>query len=280
MVFLGVLSKRLNCSIIMTFKGKSVWIVGASSGIGKALAIDMAKLESKLILSSRNVIELEKVKDICLQHTKFCTVVPIDLEKNTDYDFQVEEVVSIYGKIDYLIVNGGISQRSLVFETPLSIDRQLMEINYFGNIAITKAVLPTMISQKSGHIIVVSSIVGKFGFPLRSAYSASKHALHGFYETLRAEQKQNNINVTIAIPGRVKTNISYNAILKDGSKHRQLDEGQARGISTESCSKQIVAAIKKNKKEALIGGKEIYMVWIRKFLPFLFYSFANKIQPK
>jgi short-subunit dehydrogenase len=264
----------------MTFKGKLVWIVGASSGIGKALAIDISKHKAKLILSSRNVKELENIKNICLQHTEYCTVIPIDLEKNTDYSPKVNEVVSLYNKIDYLIVNGGISQRSLVFETPLSIDRRLMEINYFGNIAITKAVLPTMISQKSGHIIVVSSIVGKFGFPLRSAYSASKHALHGFYETLRAEQKQNNIKVTIIIPGRVQTNISLNAVTKDGSLHKQLDDGQAKGISTESCSKQIIIAIMKNKKEALIGGKELWMVWIRKFLPFLFYSFVNKIQPK
>ena len=147
-----------------------------------------------------------------------------------------------------------------------------MEINYFGNIAITKAVLPYMMEQKSGHIVVVSSVVGKFGFPLRSTYSASKHALHGYYETLRAEQASNRIKVTIVIPGRVKTNISYNAILKDGSRHNQLDDGQAQGISAESCSKQIIKAIKKNKKEVFIGGKEIYLVWVRKFLPVLFYG--------
>lgn len=264
----------------MFFKGKTVWIIGASSGIGRALAIDMAKLQADLVISSRDVEELEKVREVCLQHTKRCYIIPLDLEENTYYNPQVKEVIRLYNTIDYLILIGGISQRSLVFETPIEIDRRLMEINYFGNISLTKVVLPHMIEQKSGHIIVVSSIVGKFGFPLRSAYSASKHALHGFYETLRAEQKQNNINITIVIPGRVQTNISYNAVLKDGSRHKQLDDGQAQGISAESCSKQIINAIKKNKKEALIGGKEIWMVWIRKFLPFLFYSFANKIQPK
>jgi len=264
----------------MTFKGSTVWIIGSSSGIGKALAIDMAKLEANIVLSSRNIEELENVRNTCLQHTKHCSIIPIDLEKNDNYSSEVKKVIDSYKSIDYLILNGGISQRSLVAETPISIDRRLMEVNYFGNISITKAVLPYMIDQKSGHIIVVSSIVGKFGFPLRSAYSASKHALHGFYETLRAEQRSNNINVTIAIPGRVQTNISYNAILKDGSQHKQLDEGQAKGISPESCSKQIVNAIKKNKKEALIGGKELWMVQIRRFLPFLFYSFASKIQPK
>ncbi len=137
-----------------------------------------------------------------------------------------------------------------------------------------------MIKQKSGHIVVVSSIVGKFGFPLRSAYSASKHALHGYYETLRAEQKINNIDITMAIPGRVATNISNNAIVKDGSKYNKTDRGQAQGISAESCSRQIISAIKKNRKEVQIGGKEIAMVWIRRFFPFIFYRLVTNIQPK
>jgi short-subunit dehydrogenase len=256
----------------MTIANSTVWIIGASSGIGKALAIDMAKLQANLVLSSRNINELEKVKSDCLNYTKKCIVIPLDLEKNTNYNSEIKEVITQCNTIDYLIINGGISQRSLVSETPLSIDRKLMEINFFGNISITKSVLPYMIKQKSGHIIVVSSIVGKFGFPLRSAYSASKHALHGFYETLRAEQKSNNINVTMVIPGRVNTNISKNAILKDGSNYEKLDKGQAQGISAHSCSKQIIKAIKKNRKEVLIGGKELTMVWIRRFFPFLFYS--------
>ena len=264
----------------MIFKGKTVWIIGASSGIGKALSVDFAKLKAKLILSSRNVDELELVKKNCLEYTEHCSVIPMDLEDNSNYNPLVTEVIKKYNSIDYLIVNGGISQRSLIRETPLKIDRRLMEINYFGNIAITKAVLPEMIRQRSGHIIVVSSIVGKFGYPLRSAYSASKHALHGFYETLRAEHKKDNIKVTIAIPGRVQTNISYNALKKDGSQHQQLDDGQANGISVESCSRQIIKAIKKGRKEVLIGGKEIFMVWIRKYVPFLFYNIANKIESK
>ncbi len=264
----------------MINKNKTAWVIGASSGIGKALSIDLAKLHVNLVLSSRNTEELEKIKMTCLQHTKHCTVIPLDLEENTDYGPKVKEVIQEYKAIDYLILSGGISQRSLASETPLNIDRRLMEINYFGNISVTKAVLPYMTAQKSGHIIVVSSIVGKFGFPLRSAYSAAKHALHGFYETLRAEQKSNNIKVTIVVPGRVQTNISYNAIIKDGSRYKQFDDGQAQGISVESCSRQIIKAIRKNKKEVLIGGKELKLVWIRKFLPFLFYSFVNKIEPK
>jgi dehydrogenase/reductase SDR family member 7B len=264
----------------MEFENSTFWIIGASSGIGRALAIMLSKYKVNLVLSSRNVEELEEVKTKCLEINTNCMVMPLDLEKNSDYSDQVNEVVSKFKKIDFLILVGGISQRSLTHETPLSIDRKLMEVNYFGTISLTKAVLPSMIKQQSGHIVVVSSIVGKFGFPLRSAYSASKHALHGFYESLRAEQKQNNLNVTIVMPGRVQTNISYNAILKDGSRHNTYDAGQQKGITAESCSRQIISAIKKNKKEVLIGGKEIFMIWIRKFLPFLFYSFASKIEAK
>ncbi len=264
----------------MNFTGKTVWIIGASSGIGKALAMDFAKMKAKLVLSSRNVEVLETLKESCLEFTGPCSVIPLDLEDSSNFDSAVSKVIQKYSSIDYLIVNGGISQRSLIKETPMSIDRRLMEINYFGNIAITKAVLPQMISQQSGHIVVVSSIVGKFGFPLRSAYSASKHALHGFYETLRAENKKDNIKVTIAIPGRVRTNISYNALLKDGSQHQELDDGQAGGISVGSCSRQIIKAIKRQKKEVLIGGKELMMVHIRNYFPFLFHHIVNKIETK
>lgn len=263
----------------MLFNDKIIWIVGASSGIGRALAIDMAKQKAKLILSSRNVEELENVQQTCLQFTEHCTVLSLDLERNTDYKSQIQEVINLYKGIDYLLLVGGISQRSNVSETPEIIDRKLMEINYFGNISLTKAVLSIMIEQKSGHIVVVSSIAGKFGWPLRSAYSASKHALHGFFESLRAEQYPNNIKVTIAIPGRVKTNISENALLKDGSKYGRLDAGQENGISAQLCAEKIIRGIRKNKKEILIGGKEIYMVWIRKFIPSLYYKFAAKTEP-
>ncbi len=264
----------------MDFKNKTVWIIGSSSGIGKALAFDFAKLGANLILSSRNVSELEKIKIECLNYTTNCSVIPLDLEKNNNYKHKVDEVIQKYSTIDYLIINGGISQRSLAFETPIEIDRKIMEINYFGNIAITKSVLPHMIKQQSGHIVTVSSIVGKFGFPLRSAYSASKHALHGFYETLRFEHQKDNIKITIAIPGRVKTNVSINALNKNGIAHGEMDQGQEEGISADDCSKQIIKAIQKNKKEILIGGKELLMVKFKKWLPFIFYKIASKIEAK
>lgn len=216
----------------------------------------------------------------CLLYTKHCSVIPLDLEKSEDFGNFVNEIVKIYTSIDYLLLNGGVSQRSFVYETPIEIDRKLMEINYFGNIALAKAVLPQMIKQQNGHMIVVSSLVGKFGFPLRSAYAASKHALHGFFETLRAEHEKDNIKVSIVIPGRVKTNISMNALTKEGERYGEMDPGQDKGLSAASCSKKIIKAIKKEKKEVLVGGKELIMVKIRNYLPFLFYKIVSKVETK
>jgi short-subunit dehydrogenase len=264
----------------MSFKNKTVWIIGASSGIGRALAIGFAKEKSKLVLSSRNLKELEETQKKCQKYSLDCSIIPLDLEQNSEFEIKVNEVLKTYSSIDYLIINGGVSQRSLAFETPLDLDRKIMEINYFGNIAITKAVLPQMIKQQSGHIVTLSSIVGKFGFPLRSAYSASKHALHGFYETLRFEHQKDHIKVTIAIPGRVKTNISVNALNKEGKQHGEMDPGQERGITAESCSQQIIKAIRKNKKEVLIGGNELIMVRLKRWFPFLFYRIASKVEAK
>jgi short-subunit dehydrogenase len=262
----------------MNFKDKIVWITGASSGIGKALAIEFAKTGSILILSSRKKETLEVIKSECEVFGANCFIQILDLENQNNFLEITKMIIAKYHKIDILINNGGISQRSLVKETPLEIDRKIMEVNYFGNIALTKAVLPYMIQQNSGNIVTISSVAGKFGVPKRSTYSASKHALHGFYESLRAEHKADNINVTIAIPGYVKTNISFNAVLKDGTTNNKLDDGQAGGVSAEYCAKKIIKGINRNKKEVLIGGKELVMVHIRRFLPSVYYNIIDKVQ--
>jgi len=266
-------------SKILDFSKKVVWITGASSGIGRALALAFAKKGADIVLSSRKRPQLELVQDACQNLGAECLVLPLDLADSSHFPARAEEVIQKFGKIDILINNGGMSQRSLIKETPLDLDRKLMEINYFGNIALTKAVLPHMLAQKSGHIVTVTSIAGKFGFPLRSAYSASKHALHGFYETMRTELKNDNIQVTIAIPGRVKTQISVHALLKDGSANNKMDEGQASGISAEKCAADIIKAIQKNKKEVLIGGKELWLAHIHRFVPSLYYRIVDKVKP-
>ena len=182
-------------------------------------------------------------------------------------------------KVDCLLNFGGISQRSFVSETPLFVDRKIFEVNYFGTIVLTKAILPSMIKNGGGQIAVTSSIVGKFGFPYRSSYSASKHALHGFFESLRAENIKNNIRVSVIIPGRIKTNISLNAIDKDGNKHSKMDEGQDIGKSVTQSAKVICKKLQREKKEILVGGKELLMVHIRRFLPSLYYYLAPRVKP-
>ncbi len=182
-------------------------------------------------------------------------------------------------KIDALYQFGGISQRSFVSETPVFVDRKIFEVNYFGTIALTKAVLPEMIKNGGGHMAVTSSIVGKFGFPYRSSYSASKQALHGFFESLRAENAKNNIAVSIIIPGRIKTNISVNAVNKDGETHGKMDDGQDTGMLAEKAAKKIIRQLNKQKKEINVGGKEMIMLTIRRFLPGLFYYMASRVKP-
>lgn len=263
----------------MKINNKTIWITGASSGIGRGLALEMSKYGTELILSARNVVELEKVKTECEQNGAKCIIQKIDLSNPQEIILATENIFSKIKNVDILVNNGGISQRAFSYETDIAVDRKIMEVNYFGSISLTKLVLPKMIEQKSGYIIAVSSIVGVFGFPLRSAYSASKHALHGFYETLYFELKQFNINVSIVLPGRVKTDVSKNALTKDGTKYGKMDDGQDSGISVEKCAKKIIKGINKNKKEMAVGGSELAMLFVKRRLPFIFNMIVNKIKP-
>lgn len=253
------------------FEGKVVWVTGASSGIGEQLAIQTAEKGAKVVLSARNVEKLEALKNK-LPNSEEHFIVPIDLADSSNFDESVQLVIDKYGRIDFLFNNGGISQRSEVHETPLEVDRKIMEVNYFGNIALTKSVLPVFRSQKSGHFVVTSSIAGKFGFFLRSAYSASKHALHGFYESLMLEEEKNNIHVTIVCPGKINTQISVNALNAKGVKHGVMDHNQATGMSAEACVAEIISAVSACKKEVLVGKKEIKAVKLKRFLPNLFWK--------
>lgn len=262
----------------MKVAGKVIWITGASSGIGRALALELASRKTRLILSARNTDKLEAVAQEVEAKGSEAMVLPIDLSKSEAISQKVHEVIERFGRIDILVNNGGISQRSLVIDTPIEVDRKIFEINFFGTVALTKAVLPHMINSGGGHIVAISSITGKFGFPLRSGYSSTKHALHGFFGSLRAELKEKGINVTIVCPGRVQTDISLSAITKDGEAHGVMDHGQNEGISAEKCAKGIVNAIEKNKRELLIGGKEILMVYIHKYFPSLFDKIVTRIR--
>jgi len=261
------------------FINKTVWITGASSGIGEALVNAFTNGGSRVIASSNDEAGLKRVAESCSAMKGSITVVPFDLSDTTGIEETVADIIKKEGRIDLLLNMGGISQRALIKDTPLWLDRRIMEINYFGTIALTKAVLPYMISKGGGHIVATSSISGRFGFPLRSAYSASKQALHGFFETLLLEHKGDNIRVSVLIPGRVRTNISLHALTSTGKEHGKLDEGLAAGITPGKAAQQIIRGIRRNRREILVGSSELLMLRIRKYMPWLFFRIAGRIKP-
>jgi short-subunit dehydrogenase len=261
------------------FNGKIVWITGASSGIGEALVYDFVNRGATVIASSNEPGELEKVKNNCGINAERVTCLPFDLSDTSSVNSLVDEQLKKCGKVDYLLNIGGISQRATIVDTPLWLDRKIMEINYFGTIALTKAVLPYMIRNRSGHILATSSISGRFGFPLRSAYSASKQAIHGFFETLHIENQENNVRASVIIPGRVRTKISYRALDGEGKEQGKMDKGLEAGISPEKAARMIIRGIIRNRREILVGSSELIMLYIRKYLPSLFFRLAGRIRP-
>ena len=257
------------------FENKIVWITGASSGIGEEIAKQVNHRGALVILSSRNFEALENTSRK-LKYPEKSVIICVDLEKSESFAELTKSITEKYGRIDFLFNNGGLSQRGLAAETALEVDRKIMEINYFGNVAMTKAVLPYMRAQKGGHIIVISSIAGKFGFYLRSAYSASKHALQGFYESLLLEEEKNNIYVTIAYPGKINTDISKSALTSDGKAHGIMDHNQETGMPVDVCVRKLLKAVSSKKKSVLIGNKEILAVHIKRFWPWLFWKIIRK----
>ena len=261
----------------MSFSNKVVWITGASSGIGKSLAIELSNLNAKLILSSRKEHSLKEVKAAC-KNTADVEIITLDLEAYDNFKPKVEEAISFFGSIDILVNNGGISQRSLIVNTQISVDKRIMNVNYLGTIALTKAVLPHFIENKNGQFVATTSIVGKIGTPLRSSYAASKHALHGFFDSLRAEQHKNNIAVTLVCPGFVNTNVSKNALTGDGTPQEKMDVATENGIQPERFAKLMAKAIKHKKEEVYIAGaKEKLGVYVKRFFPKLFSIMIRKM---
>ena len=246
-------------TIERTFDDKVVWITGASSGIGRALALALHRQSARLILSARNPETLEEVARACTGDSDV-HLLPLDLNARDTLSEKVQTALEHAGRIDYVIHNAGVASRDLAVDTSLDVDRQIMETNYFGPIALTKAILPAMLERGSGCFVVVSSLSGKYGAPLISAYAASKHALHGFFESLRAEVHDANIQVTIVIPGFVKTPITVSALTGDGSQYGKMMTVHERGMMPEECAERILKAVVARKQEALVGGVEVLSV--------------------
>lgn len=257
-----------------------IWITGASSGIGEACAYEYARQGASLVLTARLKDRLETVAEECRRRgVSDVRMISYDLEKPEGIEELVGKAWNCFGGLDIVYLNAGVSQRTRVEDTSMDMARKIMEINYFAPAAIAKAVLPRMIAAGGGKIAVTTSIAGRFGFPLRCAYSSSKFALYGYFESLQAENAGNNIKVTMVCPGRVKTNISLNALDKGGVRHGQMDPGQAGGLDAGKAAKRIVKAIKKGKREVLIGRKELLMVYIKRFFPGLCARISIKLKP-
>lgn len=257
---------------------KLVWITGASSGIGEAVSKQLAEKGARLILSSRDEAKLLELAR-SLPNSSNHIVLPFDLSNSQSVQESIKVNTELLSNVDVLFNNAGISQRALTWESTAESERKLMETNFFGAIAVAKSVLPGMINRNSGTIVVMSSASGKFGFPLRSAYAASKHALQGYFDSLRAELKGKKIYVTLVCPGRIRTNISFSALTADGKAQNSMDPGLDAGISAERCARIMINAAANHKAEVYIG-KEQVLIYLHRYFPALFRWVVQRINPK
>ena len=262
---------------MLEFKGRTALITGGGTGIGEAMAYQYAKRGCNVILTGRRIEVLEKVQKKCEELGVKAWCKTVDVENPASIDDLVAWVRSEGHLLDFLLLNAGISQRALTLETDISVDRRLMEVNYFGGIYLVKS-LKDMFLERGVHIAVVSSVSGVFGFPVRSAYCASKHAIHGFYETIALEYPQ--IKTTIIIPGRIHTDVSKNALDGNGKATGVMDPGQANGYDVNKCAKVAIRAIARGKHQKVIGGFDTIMVPFYKYVPWLFRLIARNVSAR
>ena len=250
----------------MNFKNKTVWITGASSGIGEALAYELSNQGANLVLSARREEALKAVAKNCNSNVQIW-IETLDVAHFASLPEKAKNAIQKAGQIDILINNAGVSQRSLAKDTDFSVDERLININLLGTIALTKAVLPYMLTRKTGHFVVMSSLMGKFSSPLRSSYAAAKHGLHGFFDALRMEIEPEGLQVTMVCPGFIKTDISKNALVGDGEKQGKMDDAQDAGMLPSELAKKVANAIYKKKDEVYFGGKETLAIYLKRLSP-------------
>lgn len=259
----------------MQIAGKRIWLTGASMGIGEALAQALAEAGASLILSARSLDKLQSLK-ARLPHPERHTVVPLDLADADSLPAIVANTLQQDPGLDVLVNNGGISQRGLARDTDIAVQRKVMEVNYFGTIALTQALLPHLLARQ-GMVVNIASVAGKVGGQSMSGYSASKHALIGYMDCLRAEESGNGLKVLNVCPGFVQTNISVNALTEKGDTFGKVARSIAEGISADDCAAQIVRAMQENKNEVVIGkGLSAWAPTIKRFFPNLFFKIAAR----
>ncbi len=257
------------------FENKICLVTGASSGIGKALAKKLNSLGAIVILTARNKENLEIVKADCRYPDKI-RIFPFDMEEIKMIEFFAQQAWNLFHKIDFVFLNAGMAIRDMVHLTDLDMVYKVMNVNFFSQVALSKALLPYMLEKKQGRFIVTSSLCGKFGVPKLSAYSASKHALHGFFESLRAEYESEGISVTMITAGLVKTDITIHALKGNGTINGKMQASVAGGISPEACAHTIIQVVAAGKYEALVGGIEKYSILIKRFFPGLLRRVISK----
>ncbi len=259
------------------FQNQVVWITGASSGIGEALAYTFAKRGVKLILSARRKDELERVKQNCNLPEDSILVLPLDVSDSQQLAAASARVIQQFGGVDILLNNAGVSHWSKVNDLTLDVIRKIMEVNFLGGAALTKAVLPQMLEKKRGHIVVISSVLGKMPVRKQAAYVASKHALQGFYDTLRLEVTADGVHVMLVCPGFVRTNVARNSFNKEGVAINQSNVKIDKGLDPMYVAEKILAGIEKRKHELIIsGGAEKTAILMKRFFPGYFTSFMTK----
>lgn len=251
-----------------SFAGRVVWLTGASSGIGEALAYELAKQGATLVLSARRRDQLERVRQRA-ERSDAHLVLPFDITQIEAFPDHVELVLQKFGRIDVLINNAGVSQRALIKDTQLRVDRQIFETDYFGPVALIKAVLPHMLARGDGHLVVVSSLAGLVATPMRSAYSSAKAAINAFHEALRAETAAQGLKVSVVCPGYVATEIGNAALVGDGTTSAGRHPIPANSMPADVFARRMVAALAEERQLIVIAGKERALWWLSRVSPYL-----------
>lgn len=246
-------------------KDKIVWITGASSGIGASLAIQLNTLGAKVIASARRAEKLIELKNNCPNPQNLMTL-PLDITNPISIENAIATVKQLE-RLDVVIHNAGIAQKGLVIENEMEVDRKIMETNYFGTVAFTKSIMPIYMKQGYGCFAIVSSFAGVMGIPGRSAYSASKHALHGFFESLKAENISCKLNVSFILPGFINTEITAKGLCGNGSPYGTVETSHRLGMSANQCAKGIIKGLMKSKKRIVVGKIEVFLLTINRISP-------------